>query len=149
MKNYYFSKIIVVFQDICPVWGSTCKVIRDPLKINLTIHIIRGEIWLVALDPALGKEIKKTRPAIVISNNKNNEFAGTITVIPVTSNIKNIYPFDLLLNKDESGLLKDSKAKCNQIRTIDKSRLIKQIGVLSLKLEGDIGKPILIHLGLY
>ena len=109
----------------------------------------RGEIWLVALDPVLGKEINKTRQAIIISNDKNNEFAGTITVIPVTSNIKNIYPFDLMLNKDETGLTKDSKAKCNQIRTIDKSRLIKKIGVLTSELESDIGKPLLIHLELY
>ena len=109
----------------------------------------RGEIWLVALDPTLGKEISKTRPAIIVSNDKNNEFAGTITVIPVSSNINNIYPFDLLLNKNETGLAKDSKAKCNQIRTIDKSRFIKKIGGLTSELKNKIEKPLLIHLGLY
>ena len=110
---------------------------------------MRGELWLVAIDPTLGKEISKTRPAVIISNNKNNEFAGTITLIPVTANTDKIYPFDLLLQKNLTGLSKDSKAKCNQIRTIDKSRFIKRIGTLPSELEKDLEIPLLIHLGLW
>ena len=76
----------------------------------------RGEIWLVSLDPTLGTEIGKTRPAVIISNNRNNEYARTITVIPITSNTKSIYPFDYMIFKEDSGLNKDSKAKCGNVK---------------------------------
>ena len=80
----------------------------------------RGEIWLVSLEPIVGSEIGKTRPAVVISNNKNNQFSDTITVIPLTSKTAKVYPFEALLPKEDTGLIKDSKAKSNQIRTVDK-----------------------------
>ena len=53
----------------------------------------RGEIWVVSLEPVIGHEIGKTRPALVISNNRNNQFADTITVLPITSKTEKIYPF--------------------------------------------------------
>jgi len=114
--------------------------------MGLSRNIKRGDIYLVSLNPAIGAEIGKTRPAVVISNDINNTYADTITVIPITSNIDKVYPFEVFLEKGESGLDKDSKAKCNQIRTIDKKRLHKCIGALK---EGKIKKiedAILIHL---
>lgn len=107
----------------------------------------RGQIWLVSLDPAIGHEIKKTRPALVISNDVNNKLADTITVIPITSKTEKIYPFEVLLSKEEANLFKDSKVKCNQIRTIDKRRLIKFLSSASEKKLKEIEKAILIHLG--
>ncbi len=106
----------------------------------------RGEIWFVSLEPVIGHEIGKKRPAIVISNDKNNLYADTITVIPITSKTERIYPFEVLLPKKEVGLPKDSKAKCNQIRTIDKKRLINLVGSLSPERVKEVEKALLIHL---
>ncbi len=72
--------------------------------------IKRGFIYLAALDPVVGNEIAKTRPVAVISNDKNNEFSGTVTVLPITSkNIRKIYPFEVLLGKGTGNLPKNSK----------------------------------------
>lgn len=108
----------------------------------------RGEIWLVSLEPVAGHEIGKTRPALVISNDRNNEFSSTVTVIPITSSIEKVYPFEVLLLKDESGLTSDSKIKCNQIRTVDKSRLIKPAGALSPDMMAETRRALMIHLGI-
>ena len=94
--------------------------------------IKRGGIYLAALDPALGHEISKTRPVLVISNDKNNTFSGTVTVLPITSkSLEKIYPFEVGIEKGKGNLPKDSKIKADQIRTLDKRRLIKTIGTLS------------------
>jgi mRNA interferase MazF len=108
----------------------------------------RGEIYLVCLDPAIGSEINKSRPALIISNDINNEKAPTITVIPITSNIEKIYPFEVIIASIESGLSKKSKAKCNQIRTIDKRRLHNFIGEITTEELKNIEKALLIHLGI-
>ncbi len=109
----------------------------------------RGEIYLVCIDPTIGSEINKTRPALIISNDINNQIAKTVTVIPITSNVEKIYPFETLLPSQDSGLLKCSKAKCNQIRTIDKERLIKSLGKVSIEKTKEIEQSLLIHLGMY
>ena len=106
----------------------------------------RGEIWFVSLEPVVGHEIGKTRPALVISNNKNNLFAETVTVLPITSKSKNVYPFEVFLPGEETHLPKDSKVKCNQIRTIDKKRLINFVSTLLPEKLEMIEKAILIHL---
>ncbi|MEA3369344.1 MAG: type II toxin-antitoxin system PemK/MazF family toxin [Candidatus Ratteibacteria bacterium] len=108
----------------------------------------RGEIWLVSLEPVVGHEIGKTRPAFVISNNRNNQFADTITVLPLTSKTEKIYPFETLLFKEESQLPKDSKVKANQIRTLDKKRLIKLLNRISKESLKKIEEALLIHLGI-
>ncbi len=106
----------------------------------------RGQIWFVSLGPVVGREIGKKRPAVVISNDKNNLYADTITVIPITSKTEKIYPFEVFLPKEETGLPKDSKAKCNQIRTIDKKRLINFVGGLPLGRLKEVEGALLIHL---
>jgi len=83
----------------------------------------RGEIYFANLDPTVSSEIKKKRPVLIISNNANNKAATTITVIPLTSNVAKVYPFEVLLEKQVSGLTKASKAQCHQIRTISKLRI--------------------------
>jgi len=106
----------------------------------------RGEIYLVSLDPAIGSEINKTRPALIISNNINNQFSETVTVIPITSTTEKIYPFETFIRSGESGLSKDSKVKCNQIRTLDKKRLIKLLGKVPLYKLKEIENALLVHL---
>ena len=106
----------------------------------------RGEIWLVSLEPIVGHEIGKTRSALVISNDRNNQFAETITVLPITSNVKKIYPFETFLPKRETNLPVDSKIKSNQIRTVDKKRLIKLIGNVSEEKLKEVKQALSIHL---
>lgn len=111
------------------------------------MNIKRGGIYLAALDPTMGREIAKTRPVVVISNNKNNEFSGTVTVLPLTSkHIESIYPFEVLLVQGTANLPKDSKVKTNHIRALDKNRLIKIIGTLDEKDLEAIEKAVKIHL---
>jgi mRNA interferase MazF len=92
------------------------------------MNIKRGNIYLANLDPSIGNEINKTRPVVVISNDINNQYGNTITVLPITSNTSKIYPFEVFIEKGTANLPKDSKIKADQIRTIDKTRLIKEIG---------------------
>lgn len=108
----------------------------------------RGEIWLVALDPTVGSEIGKTRPAVVLSNDRNNEFAETVTVLPVTSKSEKIYPFEAAIPAGPSGLRVDSKAKADQIRTVAKARLRKRLGALDEKHLASVERAALIHLGM-
>lgn len=108
----------------------------------------RGEIWLVSLEPVIGSEIGKTRPALVISNDQNNQFADTVTVLPITSKTEKIYPFETFLPKEECRMPVDSKVKSNQIRTIDKRRLVKLLSSISQNKLKQVEQSLLIHLGL-
>ncbi|HLF17558.1 MAG TPA: type II toxin-antitoxin system PemK/MazF family toxin [Candidatus Omnitrophota bacterium] len=108
----------------------------------------RGQIWLVDFEPAIGAEIKKKRPACIISNDISNEFALTVTVLPITDPGKRVQPYEVALGKSEVGLVKDSKIKCQQIRTIDKARLLKQLAVLPENKIKFVEKALAIHLGI-
>lgn len=113
------------------------------------MNIKRGEIYFAALDPVLGKEISKTRPVVIVSNNKNNLFSGTVTVLPLSSqNLDKTYPFEVFLPKGSGNLPKNSKLKTDQIRTIDKVRMIKLIGELKKSQLEEIERAIKIHLDL-
>ncbi len=115
-----------------------------------SFNIARGQVCLAALDPVLGREISKTRPVVIISNDKNNEFAGTVTVLPITSkNLKRQYPFEVHLPKGTANLPKNSKVKADQIRTLDKSRIVKYIGILNPKYMHRAEIAVKIHLDLY
>jgi len=83
----------------------------------------RGDIYFANLDPTIGSEINKKRPVLIVSNNANNKVSTTITVVPITSNITKVYPFEVLLEMNSTGLKKTSKAQCHQIRTISKIRI--------------------------
>jgi mRNA interferase MazF len=114
------------------------------------MNIRRGSCYLAALDPVIGREISKTRPVVVVSNDKNNKFSGTVTILPITSeHITKTYPFEVLLTKGTGNLPKDSKVKADQIRTLDKSRIVKFIGTLEKKEIHRIDKAIRIHLDLF
>lgn len=113
------------------------------------MNIRRGQCYLAVLDPAVGHEISKARPVVVVSNDKNNEFSGTVTILPVTSkNLQRIYPFEVFLSKGEANLPKDSKVKADQIRTLDKKRIVKYIGTLNGDHMEMVDRAVKIHLSL-
>lgn len=91
--------------------------------------IKRGEIVLVDLSGALYSEQGSSRPALVVQNNMGNQFSPTTIIVPMTSKIKNNLPTHILIESNEyTGLKEESTAMCEQIRTIDKRRIIKKIG---------------------
>jgi mRNA interferase MazF len=108
----------------------------------------RGEIFWANLDPVVGSEISKTRPVLIISNDINNEYSQTITILPITSSSSRIYPFEVFISKANSGLDYDSKIKANQIRTIDKQRLYNMISKLPAENISEVEHALLIHLGI-
>ena len=109
----------------------------------------RGEIFYADLSPAVGSETNKRRPVLVVSNDANNRAAATVTVLPVTSNISRVFPFEVLLPIKQSGLPKDSKAMAQHIRTISKERLhTGKAGELGKTLMQQIDAAIKLHLAL-
>jgi mRNA interferase MazF len=112
--------------------------------------IRRGEIYWVQLDPTIGAEIKKTRPALVASNDQNNQFSELITVLPITSKTKSVYPFEVELRKGQGGLKVSGKVKANQIRTVDKRRLsAKPLGkALETEIMERVAVALKLHLSL-
>ena len=94
--------------------------------------VARGEIYLVEFDPAVGSEIKKTRPAIIIQNDTANRFSPVTIVAAITSKFDDErYPTEVLIGAGEAGLKHDSVIVLDQIRTVDKRRLIKKLGKVS------------------
>jgi mRNA interferase MazF len=113
------------------------------------MNIERGGVYLAALDPVVGKEIAKTRPVVVVSNDVSNKFSGTVTILPITSgSLEKIHPYEVFLGRATGGLPKDSKVKANQIRTLDKSRLIKFLGDVGEEYMRAIEEAVKIHLDL-
>lgn len=109
-------------------------------------RIRKGEIYWANLNPTVGSEISKTRPVLIVSNDINNEYAATVSVLPITSTTAKIYPFEVFLPAGEGNLSNDSKAKANQIRTIDKQRIGNKIGKISEAKLLEIERAILVHL---
>ncbi|WP_300606987.1 type II toxin-antitoxin system PemK/MazF family toxin [Trebonia sp.] len=113
----------------------------------------RGEVVTVNLDPALGQEATKTRPAVIVSNDAANGTAtrlgrGVVTVVPVTSSTERIYPFQVLLPADLTGLRHDSKAHAEQVRSVAVERIGKHIGQLPADLMAELDQALRIHLSL-
>ncbi len=109
----------------------------------------RGEIYYANLSPTVGSEISKRRPVLIVSNNANNRAASTVTVLPITSNVSRVYPFEVLLLPRETGLPKPSKAQAQQIRTISKERLRGDaLGRLSTALMHKTEDAMRLHLDL-
>jgi mRNA interferase MazF len=113
----------------------------------------RGEIRIVDLNPAVGSEADKRRPAVIVSNDGANATAarlghGVLTVIPVTSNISRVFPFQVLLPAATVGLRSDSKAQAEQIRSIDVRRIGERIGLLTPELLAALDQAIRLHLAL-
>jgi mRNA interferase MazF len=91
----------------------------------------RGEIYLVDFEPTRGAEIKKTRPALVIQNDVANRYSPITIVAAITSQFDaKLYPTEVLVKATEGGLATDGVALLNQIRSIDKGRLVKRLGAI-------------------
>ncbi len=103
--------------------------------------IKRGEVYLVNFDPTVGAEIRKARPAVVVSNDINNAHSPIISISPITSNVTKVYSFEVEIPALTAGLKTHSKIMVNQTRAVDKVRLLKKMGVLpsSIMLEVDRG----------
>ena len=113
----------------------------------------RGEIVSVTFDPVRGSEAAKTRPAVVVSNDAANATAtrlgrGVITVVPVTSNITRIYPFQVLLPAHQTGLPRDSKAQAEQVRSVAVERVSGRLGQLTAELITELDRALRVHLSL-
>ncbi|NQS88482.1 type II toxin-antitoxin system PemK/MazF family toxin [Patescibacteria group bacterium] len=93
----------------------------------------RGEIYLVNFDPTIGHEVKKKRPALIISNNIHNHYSPLVTVAPLSSNVSKVYPFEVYAPKGTAGLNENSKIMIIQLRSIDKKRLLNKIGTIEDK----------------
>ncbi|HEX9734240.1 MAG TPA: type II toxin-antitoxin system PemK/MazF family toxin [Thermoanaerobaculia bacterium] len=108
----------------------------------------RGEIYLVALDPVVGSETGKTRPALVLQNELANRSSPTVTVVPISSRVDRVYPFQVRIRAGEGGLAQESKALCEQIRTVSRQRLGRRLGELSAERLQEIREALEHHLWL-
>src|SRR3954453_12158036 len=113
----------------------------------------RGDIALIDLAPSRGAEADKTRPAVLVSNDGANTTAarlgrGVVTVVPVTSNVDRVYPFQVLLPADGTGLHRDSKAQAEQVRTVAVERIGRRCGRLDSDRIRELDTALRLHLGL-
>ena len=115
--------------------------------------MLRGEIRLTDLDPARAAEADKRRPAIIVSNDHANATAarlgrGVVTVVPITSNISRVFPFQVLLPADDVGIRVDSKAQAEQVRSVSIERIGPVIGRLPTHLISKLDDALRLHLQL-
>lgn len=115
--------------------------------------MLRGEIRLVDFDPVLPDEEARTRPAVIVSNDGANTRAarlgrGIVTVLPLTSSVDRVYPFQVLLPTDDTGLPVSSKVQAEQVRSVSVSQIGAQIGSVPAPLMLDVDEAIRLHLAL-
>lgn len=104
----------------------------------------RGEVWWVEFDPAVGSEIKKTRPAVILSNDLANRQLSRVIVMPVTSNTDRLYPGEARIQIDG----RTSKAMADQLMAADKSRLKSCLGAISKAELAEVEDAVAMHLGM-
>ena len=107
--------------------------------------IRRGEIFLVNFDPTIGSEAKKTRPAVVVSNDLNNTHSPIVSISPITSNVTRVYSFEVDVPAGTAGLKVRSKIMVNQTRAVDKIRLLKKLGQLPAEMMVDVDQALKLH----
>lgn len=113
----------------------------------------RGEVWLADLEPVRGSEANKRRPVIVVMNDRASEAAaelgrGVVTVVPVTSNVRRVMPFQVELPAGSGGLRIKSKAQAEQLRSLDFGRFVHRLGQLPAELVRELDEALALHLGL-
>jgi mRNA interferase MazF len=113
----------------------------------------RGDVYLVDLNPPRGSEADKIRPAVIVSTDAANRAAersrrGVITVVPVTSNVSNVYRFQVRIPAGEGGLKVASKAQAEQVRSVDVTRLTTRIGALPPERLSKLDAALRLHLDL-
>lgn len=107
--------------------------------------IKQGDVFLVNFDPSVGAEVKKVRPAVVVSNDINNEHSPIISIAPITSNATRVYSFEVEIPAGTSNLTSRSKIMVNQTRAIDKVRLVQLIGSLPVALMAQVKAAMKLH----
>ena len=115
--------------------------------------IRRGDIVSVDLEPVRGAESDKRRPAVIVSNDAANATAsrlgrGVVTVVPVTSNVERVYPFQVLLPATRTGLERDSKAQAEQVRSVAIERIGARMGAVPQDILLQLDECLRVHLGL-
>jgi mRNA interferase MazF len=113
----------------------------------------RGDICVIDLDPTRGTEANKSRPAVIVSNDGANGTAarlgrGVLTIVPVTSNVDRVYPFQVLLPAESTGLPLDSKAQAEQVRSVDVARVQRRLGSVPAQLMHQLDEALRLHLAL-
>jgi len=113
----------------------------------------RGDICIIDLEPIRGTEANKSRPAVIVSNDGANGTAtrlgrGVLTIVPVTSNVDRVYPFQVLLPAESTGLSIDSKAQAEQVRSIDVARVQRRVGSVPGELMHELDDALRLHLAL-
>lgn len=113
----------------------------------------RGEVRLVDLDPVLGSEADKRRPAVVVSNDRANSTAtrlgrGVVTVVPITSNVARVFPFQVFLPAELTGLGADSKAQAEQVRSVSVERFGAALARLPASAMSQVDEALRLHLQL-
>ena len=113
----------------------------------------RGEVRFVDFEPARGSEASKVRPAVVVSNDDCNEAVarlgrGVITVVPLTSNVESVYPFQVLMTEAETGLRIDSKAQAEQVRSVAADRVGRMLATVPSDLMMSLDEALRPHLAL-
>ncbi len=108
---------------------------------------------MVHLDPVIGAEANKRRPAVIVSNDGANATAarlgrGVVTVVPVTSNVARVYPFQVKLSAEATGLRTESKAQAEQVRSVAVQRMGPRVGRVPADLMEEIDEALRIHLAL-
>jgi mRNA interferase MazF len=115
--------------------------------------IFRGEVRLIDFDPAMGSEVNKRRPAVVVSNDRANAAVdrsgrGLVTVVPVTSNVERVFAFQTLLPAALTGLRVDSKAQAEQVRSVSVDRVGSVLGRVPARLMTELDDALRLHLQL-
>jgi mRNA interferase MazF len=113
----------------------------------------RGEIRRVDFEPSPGNEANNVRPAVLVSNDAANETAGrlgrgVVTVVPVTSSVDRVLPFQTLLTAERTGLVRDSKAQAEQVRSVAVQRVGRLVGELPADLLHEVDRALRLHLAL-
>ncbi len=115
----------------------------------MTGELNRGSVVLVRFDPSQGREIRKTRPAVVVSNNAACLYDEVVQVVPLTGMVKRkLRPYEALVASPVSGVSKPSRAVTNQIRTISRQRIVGHLGQLTNTEAGALNQAIMIQLDL-
>ncbi len=107
--------------------------------------IKQGEVFLVNFDPTSSAEAKKTRPAVVVSNDINNAHSPIVSISPITSNVMRVYSFEVEFLSGTGDLRTRSKVMVNQTRAVDKIRLIRSLGHLPEKIMVQINQALKLH----